>query len=73
MISVSFERRRYKSFYKKIYVQSQEKLNGKRGYQFNNGVNFSAFFTNIVSTAFSEGDREPIPNVKVRDFSIRLK
>ena len=32
-----------------------------------------AFFTNIVSTAFSEGDREPIPNVKVRDFSIRLK
>jgi len=32
-----------------------------------------AFFTNIVSTAFSEGDREAIPNVKVRDFSIRLK
>jgi hypothetical protein len=32
-----------------------------------------AFFTNIVSTAFSEGDREPIPNVKVRDFSIKLR
>jgi len=32
-----------------------------------------AFFSNIVSTAFSEGDGEPIPNVKVRDFSIKLK
>jgi len=32
-----------------------------------------AFFTNIVSTAFSEGDNEPIPNVKVRDFSIKLR
>jgi hypothetical protein len=26
-----------------------------------------------VSTAFSEGDNEPIPNVKVRDFSIKLR